>query len=346
MLPYVPFHNRRAVRIENEMVRVSLTEEGGHIAEFFHKRAQVSPLWIPPWPSIEPSTYKREQHPEYGSDAESKLLAGIMGHNLCLDLFGPPSAEEAAAGLTVHGEASVERYEFSSIPDGCIARCRLPAAQLHLERELRLLSNKMEIRETVENLAAHDRPVAWQEHVTLGPPFLECGKTQFRAPATKCATLAGRTEFEWPWLPQPDGSRRDLRIYTDAKSSSGFTTQLLDCTRSRSYALAFSPSHRLLLGYVWNTADFPWLGMWEENRQRETPPWSGRTQTLGLEFGTSPFPETRRSMISRNSLFDTPTYRWIPARTHVSVTYYAGLAMADRIPESIAEFESLLSQSN
>ena len=51
--------------------------------------------------SIEPSTYDRARHPEYGSDAESKLLAGIMGHNLCIDMFGGPSEEEAAAGMTV-----------------------------------------------------------------------------------------------------------------------------------------------------------------------------------------------------------------------------------------------------
>ena len=44
--------------------------------------------------------------------AESKLLAGIMGHNLCMDMFGGPSREEAAAGMTVHGEASVAPYEI------------------------------------------------------------------------------------------------------------------------------------------------------------------------------------------------------------------------------------------
>ena len=36
----------------------------------------------------------------YGGGADGRLLAGIMGHNLCLDIFGGPSAEEAAAGLT------------------------------------------------------------------------------------------------------------------------------------------------------------------------------------------------------------------------------------------------------
>src|SRR5437764_12207541 len=102
----IQFHNRRAVQIENEHLRVTVAVEGGHVAEILHKSSGVSPLWIPPWPSIEPSTYSLTTHPEYGNDAESKLLSGILGHNLCLGLFGPPSAEEARAGMTVHGEAS------------------------------------------------------------------------------------------------------------------------------------------------------------------------------------------------------------------------------------------------
>ena len=53
-----------------------------------------------------------EVYAEYGSGVESKLLAGIMGHNLCLDIFGGPSEEEFAAGITVHGEGSVAAYEI------------------------------------------------------------------------------------------------------------------------------------------------------------------------------------------------------------------------------------------
>ena len=104
---WATFHNRRAAQIEDDQLRISVTAEGGHIAEILHKATGVSPLWVPPWPSIDPSTYSLTKHPEYGNDAESKLLSGIMGHNLCLDLFGGPSPEEAAAGMTVHGEASV-----------------------------------------------------------------------------------------------------------------------------------------------------------------------------------------------------------------------------------------------
>ncbi len=101
------FHGRQAVSIENEALRVTVLKEGGHIAEVLHKKSGVSPLWVPHWPSIEPSQFDPVTHPEFGGGADGRLLAGIMGHNLCLDIFGGPSDAEAAAGLTAHGEASV-----------------------------------------------------------------------------------------------------------------------------------------------------------------------------------------------------------------------------------------------
>ena len=123
---------RRAHTIETPDLRVTVLVEGGHIAEILDRATGVNPLWTPPWPSIEPSNYDRARHPEYGDDAESKLLAGIMGHNLCLDIFGGPPSDEAAAGLPVHGEVSSARFAVDA-PDGRIAmHAVLPAAQLRV----------------------------------------------------------------------------------------------------------------------------------------------------------------------------------------------------------------------
>src|SRR5262245_53012692 len=101
------YRGRRAAVIENNNLRVTVLKEGGHIAEIVDKRSGINPLWTPLWPSIEPSNYDSQKHPEYGRGSDARLLAGIMGHNLCLDIFGGPSDEEFAAGITVHGEASV-----------------------------------------------------------------------------------------------------------------------------------------------------------------------------------------------------------------------------------------------
>ena len=79
MAAEIQFHNRRAVQVENEQVRVTASIEGGHLAELQHKASGVNPLWIPPWPSIEPSAHSTAKHPEYGSSGEAHLLACISG---------------------------------------------------------------------------------------------------------------------------------------------------------------------------------------------------------------------------------------------------------------------------
>jgi hypothetical protein len=345
------YRNRRATSIENGHVRVTVLHEGGHVAEILHKLSGVNPLWTPPWPSIEPSTYDPAKHPEYGADAESKLLAGIMGHNLCMDIFGGPSKEEAAAGMTVHGEASVARYEVVSAETELTMRAQFPIAQLRFERNVRLRENAahVEITETVENISAADRPIGWTQHVTLGPPFLEKGVTQFRASATKSKVIeydftGGKgymktgAAFDWPNVPRSDRGFADLRVFTDAAVSGGYTTHLMDPHQTTAFFSAWSPRTKVGLVYLWRQSDFPWMGIWEENRSRLNPPWNGKTLTRGMEFGASPMPESRRQMIERGRLFGVPGYRWIPAKTRVQVRYWAALAQVDAVPTGPFEF--------
>lgn len=323
------YRNRRAFQIENDLVRLTVLYEGGHIAELLHKPTGVNPLWTPPWPSIEPSVYRPELHPEYGLNVESKLLAGIMGHNLCLDVFGPPSDDEAAAGVTVHGEASVEPYSIGTRNNEMVASVHLRHSQLEFERRLVLEGDTVRIIETVQNSGSLDRPIAWTQHVTLGPPFIVPGETQFDLPATKSRTLEGK-DFDWPYAPGPE-DKIDMRTYTAAAVSGGYTAHLLDPSREDAWFTAWSPSAKVAVGYRWKRADFPWIGIWEENHSRQSPPWNGQTVTRGMEFGVSPMPETRRSMIERGSMFGVPAYVWAPAKKSIRVEYSAFVRAADRL---------------
>lgn len=339
------FRNRRAATIENDHLRVTVLEEGGHIAEIADKPAGVNPLWIPGWPSIEPSSYDAARHPEYGGGGDAPLLAGIMGHNVCLDIFGGPSADEARAGLPVHGEASLARFAIDRKDRSLVMRAELPHAQLRFERRIELVDRAVRIGEQVENLAAADRPIGWTQHVTLGPPFLEKGRTQFGISARRSKVFEGAfgpadylvpgAEFDWPHAPRADGGVRDLRVAADAPASSAYTAHLMAPDREHAYFVAFSPAARLAFGYVWRRADFPWLGIWEENHARSAAPWNRTSLTRGMEFGVSPFPETRREMVERGRLFGVPTFRWIPARRSVQVEYWAVLQPADAIPDRL-----------
>lgn len=319
--------------------------EGGHVAEIFDKAAGVNPLWTPPWPTIEPSEYGLAYVETYGRGSDARLLAGIMGHNLCLDIFGPPTDEEAKAGLTAHGEGSVAPYELTASSNDLAARARFPIAGLDFERRIVLRDRVVRIRETVRNVSNADRAIGWTEHVTLGPPFLERGATQFRASATQSKVfepafgaddyLKPGAEFEWPMAPALDGSVADLRVFADATQSSAYTAHLMNGSET-AFFVAFSPRFQLALAYVWKASDFPWMGIWEENHSRMNPPWSGRTMARGLEFGVSPIPETREAMVKRGSLFGVPTVRRIASGESIAVEYCVLLQRAQAIPELIA----------
>jgi hypothetical protein len=325
---------RSAATIENDHVRVTVLRQGGHIAEILHKPTGVNPLWTPPWPSIEPREYRPELHPEYGDGVEAKLLSGIMGHSLCLDIFGPPSEDEAAAGLGVHGEGSVAAYDIRQTGDALLMRACLPLAQIRFERTLELHGYTVQILEIVESLAACDRPIAWTQHVTLGPPLLESGVTKFRISATQSRVFEGKfgtadylasgADFEWPHAPRSGGGFVDLRVFNGAAVSSAFTAHLMDPQSEEVFFSATHPGLNVSFGYFWRRSDFPWLGIWEENRSRNHAPWNSETITRGMEFGVSPMPESRRQMVDRGALFGVPAYRWLPAHGRLKAAYSAG----------------------
>jgi hypothetical protein len=339
------YRGRRAAAIENRDLRVTVLEEGGHIAEILDKRTGINPLWAPPWPSLEPSAYDVRRHGEYGGGTDARLLAGIMGHSWCLDIFGPPSEDELAAGLGTHGEASIARYDLEAAKTRLAMRARFPLAELAVERHLQLQDRALHFKEIVQNLSSVDRPIGWTQHVTLGPPFLQKGVTQFRASATRSKVFEGAfgtadylqpgAIFDWPIAPRSNGGVTDLRVFTDSPSSSAYTAHLMDRQQRNAFFVAFKPDERCAFGCVWNPSDFPWLGIWEENRSRTHAPWNGRSLTRGMEFGVSPFPESRRQMVDRNTMFGMPTYRWLPAKGRLTADYWALVQACEVIPESI-----------
>ena len=107
-----------------------------------------------------------------------------LGHFVCVDGFGPVSAEERAAGLPGHGEAHRVPWELvsSEKKDGTLTvafTSTLPLVQETFRRTIRLVDgeNVIYIDSELESLLGFDRPVNWGEHATIGGPFLEQGRT-------------------------------------------------------------------------------------------------------------------------------------------------------------------------
>ncbi|MEO6966571.1 MAG: hypothetical protein ABI076_11855, partial [Acidobacteriaceae bacterium] len=274
----------------------------------------------------------------FGSLPDGRLLAGIAGHSLSFDHFGPPSAAEIAAGNNTHGETPTLKWDVSisekeSVP---IADCRvlLPEARIQFSRKLSidLDAPVVYFEESATNLMSFDRPISWNQHVTFGPPFLECGATMFDMPAVRgkvsSASFSDRmllqpdADFEWPLAPAEDGSQRDLRK-TPEEICSQYTAQLLDPRVEFGYIAASNPRLQLLTLYVFRRADFPWVGNWQERFARAHAPWNEQAFCRGMEFSSTPFAIPRRDTVSQGPLFDEPTYRWLPAKATVSLRFMA-----------------------
>ena len=184
------------------------------------------------------------------------------------------------------------------------------------------------VESELESLLAFDRPINWGEHATIGAPFLELGKTVVEMSATRAMTrsyesqsstppqrLASATIFTWPTAPGRNGEAIDVRP-TPAQTPIGdHTTSLMDPARRLVFVTAFHPDKRLLLGYVFRRDEYPWTQLWEFY------PGGDRAIARGLEFATQPFDVPRREVIQMNALFETPTYRWLPAKSRIGSAF-------------------------
>jgi len=364
------FRGRRGYTLGNGLVSLLTLLGGGHIAEFrFHEATglpALNPLWIPLWKTIDPERYRPLKHASrYGPvTSGAKLLAGITGHNLCLDYFGVPSPEEYELGSSDHGEAPNLRWHKLKVKvsDRQVAltlSVDLPAAGLGFTRTIRLLREESVayFEEVVTNQRRLDHFFHWVQHVTLGPPFLSASETTVALPGTRGKTSPGeyeegRTllacdrEFRWPFAPGAAGGKVDLRRPLSKRGRGFVAGVLIDSRRDTGFVAALNARHHLMIGYCFRRSDYPWVTIWEENRAIAARPWQGRSETRGLEFGTTPLALRRRETQAMGKLFDTPTFDCVPAQGRRTVHYAAFLAIVppdfDRVSDVRIEEDRIL----
>lgn len=280
---------------------------------------KLSPLW-------NPMRMAREQ----GRPVKFDGGAGLF---VCVDGFGPVSAEERAAGLPGHGEAHTEIFEVHpERRDSSTAvtfTAKLPIVQEMFTRTFRVVDgeNVIHVESELENLMGFDRPVNWAEHATIGSPFLEPG-TVVDLSGSRSRTrpyervdngqtqrrLTSGQDFTWPLAPGLDGKTVDLRQTPEQPHSLDHATTLLDPKREMEWATAINTKKRLIIGYLFKRPEYPWLQYWGNY------PSIGR-MARGMEFGTQPFDVSRREVISAGPMFDTPTYRWLPAKSKIKTSF-------------------------
>lgn len=335
----IDFLGRSGIKMSNGLIELIVLAGGGHLASLRLLEDPVNPLWVPPWPTVDPALRRVADPRIFPPGAESELLACIVGHNLCLDVFGGHSAGEMATGMSFHGEAGlvhweVSRSEVDTKAVKVVWEANLRHSQLRLRREIMMRRDELsvEIREHVKNLAGFQRCMGVAQHVTLGEEFLQPG-CSFAANTTRGMTwpeaVAGGQspvpgqEFLYPNIPLEHGASMDFRCYPRKKNSGALYTLQVDRDCSYGWFSAVQSGSRLGLAYAWRRKDYPWLMNWEEYHSRLQPPWSGRTLTRGLEFSSYAFPTSRADNVERSRLFETPCFEWLDAYAEKDSQYHA-----------------------
>jgi hypothetical protein len=306
-----------AVLISSDKLSLSVATEGGSMIRLV---LAGDPDGLSPFGNPE----------RLGTLTPPQRQTAMLGHFVCVDGFGPPSTEERAAGLPMHGEAHLLPWELTgSEKNGATAEARfrvhLPLVHETLLRTIRMVDgeNVVYVSSELENELAFDRPVNWGEHLTLGAPFLEPRNTvvdlggarsksrDYPAAQAGVRRLAPDRDFTWPNGVTSAGTTFDLRPVPPGLRSMDHTTTLMDPGRTLAWMTAINTERGYLVGMIFRRSDFPWLQTYEGYR---TAPAIIRA----LEPATQPFDVPRRESISLHSVFDTPTYRWLPAKSKIA----------------------------
>jgi hypothetical protein len=343
--PKASFEGRPAFKLTNGKLELILLEKGTSFASLTlaDDSEKINPLW-------EPIRMAREL-------GQQGTFGDSIGHFVCVDGFGGTSPEEQAAGLQGHGEAHRQTFQVKSFDkkDGVttlVMSAELPILRENFTRTIRMAEgeNIVYVNSRLESLLGFDRPAVWAEHATIGSPFLEPGITVVDMPAVKAKTrpynnarpgrlphrLPSGVEFTWPNAPALTGGSVDLRAAPVDPNSGDHTTSLMDPSRKFVFVTALHPSKRLVLGYVFRASDFPWIQSWENY------PANGKL-ARGLEFSTQPFDVPRREAVQLGSLFEAPTYRWLPAKSAIDSVF---LMFYARIPDGFTRVEVVQLENN
>ena len=336
------FEGQPALTLSNDKLQMTITLQGSAIASLIltDDAEKLNPLWNP-----------MRLARELGHESP---FNGTLGHFVCVDGFGPVSPEERAAGLPGHGEAHMTRFDRTPAKGGgnsASLTARLPIVQEVFTRSFHMVDgeNVVYVDSQLENLLGIDRPVNWAEHATVAAPFLAPGssvidlsgvRSQTRpyaidpASAKKNPTerrLASGRDFTWPMAPDLNGKLIDLRQIPDNPHYLDHATTLLDPSRKFEWVTSLNFSRRLIYGYVFRREDYPWIQYWGN--------YPAVTQAVrGMEFGTQPYDVPRREAITMGSMFETPSYRWLPAKSRIESHF---LLFYARIPEGFRKVDDV-----
>jgi hypothetical protein len=360
------YEGHPAAVLANDRLQVHIMLQGGAIGSIVMQDdpQKLNPMW-------NPLRIAREQ----GRESQ---FTGNMGHFVCVDGFGQPSAEERAAGLPQHGEAHTLRMEVSSAAGRGVRSvtlsAKLPIVQEAFSRTFRVVDgeNVVYVDSELENLLGFDRPVNWAEHATVAAPFLEAGVSKIFLSSSRSQTRdytanqgrggapdgAGRGSQPAPGgakgaqAPGRGGNQRRLKPGVD------FTWPIAPGVDGGTLDLSTVPQDPHFTDHSATLFDrsrpHAWVAVLHPGKRliygyvfkSSEYPWiqnwgnySNAAQVVhGLEFGTQPYDVSRREAISTGSMFGAPVYRWLPAKSKIESHFVLFFA---NVPEGMRQVDDV-----
>ncbi|MDD4776968.1 MAG: hypothetical protein PHV53_01635 [Fermentimonas sp.] len=299
----------KEITLQNEHSFLKIDLKGGAYSDFHLKELQLNPI---NWQSDDPGQ------------------SSFKGHFLCFDRWGPPSKGEQKNGFKHHGEVS--DLEWQLIKDSYTSKgyiessmsCVLPMGRLGITREIQMALDQplIKVTEYIQNLNPFSRMYNIVQHVTLAPPFLDT-TTLFDNNSEKGFEDKedGSLNQESPTLHWPEAIHNNMKINFRQFQNEWprVSTFGFDNNEKYGWVTACNPGKNLLIGYVWKTADYPWLNFWRSMQ-------NGQPAAFGIEFGTTGLHEPFPIVAKKAKIFDRNIFDYIDADEVKEKSFIAFLA--------------------
>lgn len=228
--------------------------------------------------------------------------APFQGHFLCLGRWGAPTDGEIKAGVPHNGQAGNQPWEVIGHSDNSYLHIysKAPLDGIDANRKIYFDDNNavFKVTDHIKSTVSIGRVFNIVQHATIGSPFLSASTiTDSNADRGFMQHLSypdpHRYEYVWPeGVVDISGTKIDLTA-GDTEISYVSTHLFSDKT---GWITAANPDNGLLIGYIWNTDDYPWLNVWHE--MKDGTPWA-----KGLEFGTTGIGRSYQDLLSSDTRF-------------------------------------------
>lgn len=300
------------ISLENSLALLIIRLSGGAFVDFHFKDQPLNPI-----------SFQDSGNPAF------------HGHFLCFDRWGLPTEAEKANGFDPHGEVNTLEWVLLEEPQKkegktrLTMRCKLPMGGLQLTRTVELDKNQPVFRviEEIKNLNKYGRIFNIVQHVTIAPPFLDQetlidNNTERGFEDRLDGTIdQDNVVFKWPEA-NHKGKIISLRQFQNEWPL--VSSFVFNQNTRYGWVTACNPTKRLMLGYVWETKDYPWINFWRSMKD-------GKPSAYGMEFGTTGLHEPYPVLAKRGKIFDQNIFAFIDADEVISKSYTAFLA---RIPDN------------